>query len=36
MYPFEVFNIMLSHGFDLSAIEPKGMKIKEIDSLKDL
>jgi len=27
---------MLSHGFDLSAIEPKGMKIKEIDSLKDL
>ena len=36
MYPFEVFNIMLNNGFVLSAVEPKGMKIKEIDSLKDL
>ena len=36
MYPFEVFNIMLNNDFVLSAVEPKGMKIKEIDSLKDL
>ena len=36
LYPFEIFNMMIETGVNISAIEPKGMIIKEIDSLKDL
>ena len=36
LYPFEIFNIMIACGCKIKAIEPKGMLIKEIDSLKDL
>lgn len=36
LYPFEIFNIMITNGCKIKAIEPKGMLIKEIDSLKDL
>ena len=36
LYPFEIFNIMIANGCKIKAIEPKGMLIKEIDSLKDL
>ena len=36
MYPFEIFNHMISKGFKFKAIEPSGMNIREIDSMKDL
>lgn len=36
MYPFEIFNYMISKGFSFKAIEPSGMNIREIDSMKDL
>ena len=36
MYPFELFNTMISKGCSFRAIEPKGMTVREIDSLKDL
>ena len=36
MYPFEILNFMISKGCRLKVIEPDGMDIKEIDSLKDL
>jgi choline kinase len=36
LYPFELFNIIIENGIEIEAKEPKGMVIKEIDSLKDL
>ena len=36
MYPFEILNFMISKGCKFKVIEPAGMNIKEIDSLKDL
>ena len=36
LYPFELFNIIINNGIDIKAKEPKGMLIREIDSLKDL
>ena len=36
LYPFELFNMMINSGIPMKAKEPKGMLIKEIDSLKDL
>ena len=36
LYPFELFNIIINSGISIKAKEPKGMLIKEIDSLKDL
>ena len=36
LYPFELFNFMIGKGCTIKSIEPKGMIIKEIDSLKDL
>ena len=36
LYPFELFNFMLNRGCKIKSIEPRGMIIKEIDSLKDL
>ena len=36
MYPFELFNTILNMGGSFKSIEPKGMTIKEIDSLKDM
>ena len=36
MYPFELFNIIINMGGSFKSIEPKGMNIKEIDSLKDM
>ena len=36
LYLFELFNIIIENGFVIRAKEPKGMTIKEIDSLKDL
>ena len=36
MYPFEILNFMISKGCKFKVIEPDGMKIREIDSLKDL
>ncbi len=36
LYPFELFNIIINNGITIKAKEPKGMLIREIDSLKDL
>jgi choline kinase len=36
LYLFELFNIIIENGFVMRAEEPKGMTIREIDSLKDL
>ena len=36
LYLFELFNIIIENGFTMRAKEPKGMTIREIDSLKDL
>tara|TARA_R110002020_G_scaffold18912_2_gene65305 strand:- start:1790 stop:2500 length:711 start_codon:yes stop_codon:yes gene_type:complete len=36
LYPFELFNIIISNGIKIKAKEPKGMLIKEVDSMKDL
>jgi len=36
LYPFELFNIIINSGFSIKAKEPKGMLIKEVDSLRDL
>ena len=36
MYPFELFNTVLTDGGSFRSVEPKGMNIKEIDSLKDM
>ena len=36
LYPFELFNIIINDGIEIKAREPKGMLIKEVDSLKDL
>jgi len=36
LYLFELFNIIIESGIVMKAKEPKGMIIKEIDSLKDL
>lgn len=36
LYPFELFNIIINDGINIKAKEPKGMVIKEVDSLKDL
>ena len=36
MYPFELFNIILNRGGKIKAVEPKGMIIREINSLRDL
>ena len=36
LYPFELFNFMIGKGCTIKSIEPKGMIIKEIDSIKDL
>ena len=36
MYPFELFNIVINEGFKIGAIEPDGIKIQEVDSLKDI
>ena len=36
LYLFELLNIMINNGHQIKAKEPKGMLIKEIDSLKDL
>ena len=36
MYPFEIFNLVIDRGGVIEATEPKAMKIKEVDSLKDL
>ena len=36
LYLFELFNIIIENGFVMRAKEPKGMTIREIDSLKDL
>ena len=36
LYLFELFNIIIENGFVMGAKEPKGMTIREIDSLKDL
>jgi len=36
LYPFELFNFMIVRGCTVKSIEPKGMIIKEVDSLKDL
>ena len=36
MYPFELFNIIIDEGFEIETVEPKGMKIQEVDSLRDI
>lgn len=36
MYPFELFNTVLTDGGSFRSVEPKGINIKEIDSLKDM
>ena len=36
MYPFEIFNLVIDHGGVIEAREPEEMKIKEVDSLRDL
>jgi len=36
MYPFELFNLIINEGFKIGAIDPKGIKIQEVDSLKDI
>ena len=36
LYLFELFNIIIESGLVVKAKEPKGMTIREIDSLKDL
>ena len=36
LYLFELFNIIIESGLVMKAKEPKGMTIREIDSLKDL
>ena len=36
MYTFEIINEVLDSGGQLKAVEPKDMKIKDIDSSKDL
>jgi choline kinase len=36
MYPFELFNMIMNEGINIRAIEPKGMEIQEVDSLKDI
>ena len=36
MHTFEILNKVIESGGTLIADEPKGMQIKEIDSLKDL
>jgi len=36
LYPFEIFNYMINKGCNIKAITPKGMIIREVDSLKDL
>ena len=36
MYPFEIFNIVINRGGVIGIKEPVDMKIKEVDSLKDL
>tara|TARA_R100000008_G_C3581211_1_gene168635 strand:- start:265 stop:981 length:717 start_codon:yes stop_codon:yes gene_type:complete len=36
MYPFELFNTMLNRGAKIKALEPEGMSIREINSLRDL
>jgi len=36
LYPFELLNIIINSGIELKAREPKGMLIKEVDSMKDL
>ena len=36
MYPFEIFNLVIDRGGVIEAREPKDMKIKEVDSLRDL
>lgn len=36
LYPFELFNIIINSGISIKAKEPKGMLIREVDSLKDL
>jgi len=36
MYPFELFNIMINEGLQIKAVEPDGIQIQEVDSLKDI
>ena len=36
MYPFELFIMIMNEVINIRAIEPTGMKIKEVDSLKDI
>ena len=36
LYPFELFNIIINNGINVKAKEPKGLLIREVDSLKDL
>ena len=36
LYPFELLNIIINSGVEIRAKEPKGMLIREIDSMKDL
>jgi len=36
LYPFEIFNKILDKGLTINAIEPRNMRIKEIDSSRDL
>tara|TARA_Y100001951_G_C11229715_1_gene233871 strand:- start:162 stop:869 length:708 start_codon:yes stop_codon:yes gene_type:complete len=36
LYPFELFNIIINSGISIKAKEPKGMLIREVDSLRDL
>ena len=36
MYPFELFNIIIDEGFEIETVEPKGMKIQEVDSLREI
>ena len=36
MYPFELLNVVLNRGGVIKAVEPKGMAIREINSLRDL
>jgi len=36
MYPFELLNMVINRGGSIGVVEPDGMKITEVDSLRDL
>jgi choline kinase len=36
MYPFELLNMVINRGGSIGVVEPDGMEIKEVDSLRDL